>query len=126
MTSCYIFHISNAVVYPNQVLLKSIEKHENMNVVCASTTDSESGTSGFNRGGHGGGRPGSGSGGSSGSRNGAGGSDFEKIDQPPVVISNTDHQQAMEDEKKNMENNTASCYNTTRRKNMHPPGKARQ
>lgn len=104
MTSCYIFHISNAVVYPNHVLLKSIEKHENMNVVCASTTDSESGTSGFNRGGRGGGRLGSGSGGSgsSGSRNGTGGSDFEKIDQPPVVISNTDHQQAMEDEKKNM------------------------
>ena len=40
--------------------------------------------------------------GGDGSRNGTGGSDFEKIDQPPVVISNTDHQQAMEDEKKNI------------------------
>ena len=88
MTSCYIFYVSNAFVYPNHALLKSIEKHENMNLVCASTTDSESGTSGFHRGG---------SGGSSG------GSDVEKIDQPPVVISNTDHQQhAMEEEKKNM------------------------
>jgi hypothetical protein len=32
----------------------------------------------------------------------------------------------MRGREENMKNNTASCFNTTRRKNMHPPGKAWQ